>query len=375
MNVAIRDHAAMSSLTHWGARAYLDSRGWIRQGKKRDRATVHVKEHAGRTWEVLIPLDDTAVDYAETMAQCVSVLSAVEERSQLVVFSDLSASNADVIAMRSMNGLARDSLSFRVSVELFDNAYNLLASAARAAEQPLATYRGRLSAGVREYLDHVVPVTGSLEDHVLTLHSPVAPAIGAGRLFGEVQPFSRQVTSKLAGALASATTVISKAVTNDASEDFETAIRAGLSSNLCDSVANLAKVGGGMEISLSWAPSRPAGTENIRLYFKEHSAEVLQEIAESFRQYEPSLGEHVQGQIVKIERKRHRSEEVVSISTVREGRQVVLDTAFESKTYSDALRAFKDRIPVSVYGDVYRVGRRYELRNPRNLTLWSGLFK
>ena len=67
-------------------------------------------EHAGRTWEVLIPLDDTAVDYAESMAQCVSVLSVVEERSQLAVFSDLSASSADVIAMRSMNGLARDSL-------------------------------------------------------------------------------------------------------------------------------------------------------------------------------------------------------------------------------------------------------------------------
>ena len=364
----------MSSLTHWGARAYLDSRKWMQQGKKRDRATIHVKEHAGRTWEVLIPLDDTAVDYAESMAQCVSVLSVVEERSQLAVFSDLSASSADVIGMRSMNGLSRDSLSLRVSVDLFDNAYNLLASAARAAEQPLATYRGRLSAGVREYLDHVAPVTNCLEDHVLTLHSPVAPAIGAGRWFDEVQPFSRRVTSKLAGALESATTVISTAVTNDASEVFGPAICAGLSSNLCDSIANLAKVGRGIEISLSWAPSRPAGAENLRLYFKEHSAEVLQEVAESFRQYEPSLGEYVRGQIVKLERKRHRSERVVSISTVREGRQVVLDTTFERKTDSDVLRAFKDRIPISVYGDVYRVGRRYELRNPRNLTLLLGLF-
>ena len=375
MNVQIRDHAAVSSLTHWGARAYLDSRGWIRRGKKRDRATVHAMEHAGRTWEVLTPLDDTAVDYAESMAQCVSVLSVVEERSQLAVFSDLSASSADVIAMRSMNGLARDSLSLRMSVELFDNAYSLLASAARAAEQPLATYRGRLSAEIREYLDHVTPVTHSPEDRVLTLHSPVAPAIDAGRWFDEIQPFSRRVTSKLAGALESATTVISRAVTDDASEVFGPAIRAGLSSNLCDSVANLAKVGRGMEISLSWAPSRPAGTENIRLYFKEHSAEVLKEIAESFRQQEPSLGEHIRGQIVKLERKQPRSEGSASILTVREGRQVVLETRFERKTYNDFVRAFEHRIPIDVDGDVYRVGRRYELRNPRNLTLLSDLLE
>ena len=375
MKVAIRDHAAMSSLTHWGVRAYLDSRGWKRRGNKRDRATLHVKEHAERTWEVLIPLDDTAVDYAEFMAQCVSVLSVVEERSQLAVFSDLSASSADVIAMRSMNGLTRDSLSLRVSVNLFDNAYNLLASAARAAEQPLATYRGRLSAEVREYLDHVTPVTNSLEDHVLTLHSPVAPAIRAGRWFDEVQPFSRQVTSKLAGALESATTVISRAVANDASEVFGTAIRAGLSSNLCDSVANLAKIGRGVEISLSWAPSRPAGTENLRLHFKEHAAEVLQEVAESFRQCEPSLGEHVRGQIVKLERTHPQSEGLASISTHREGRIVVLDARFERKAYDSVLRAFKDRVPIGVDGDVYRVGRRYELRNPRNLTLLSAPYE
>ena len=102
MNVAIRDRDAMSSLTTWGVRAYLKSRGWMRQDGRRDRAAVYAKQHAGRIWEVLVPLRDTAVDYAESMARCLAVLATVEERSQLSVFGDLSAGSADVIRVRWM---------------------------------------------------------------------------------------------------------------------------------------------------------------------------------------------------------------------------------------------------------------------------------
>ena len=158
MNVAIRDRDAMSSLTTWGVRAYLKSRGWIRQDGRRDRAAVYAKQHAGRIWEVLVPLRDTAVDYAESMARCLAVLATVEERSQLSVFGDLSAGSADVIRVRSMNGATRHALSLRLATDLYGNAYGLLVSAARAAERPQATYRGRVSADVREYLDQVVVV-------------------------------------------------------------------------------------------------------------------------------------------------------------------------------------------------------------------------
>ena len=89
MKVQIRDREALSSLTTLNLRAYLKSRGWADAGQWGERATIHVKEYAGRDWEILVPLRDTVADYAESMAETVEILATVEERSQLDVFNDL----------------------------------------------------------------------------------------------------------------------------------------------------------------------------------------------------------------------------------------------------------------------------------------------
>ena len=91
MKVQIRDREALSSLTTLNLRAYLKSQGWADAGQWGERATIHVKEYAGRDWEILVPLRDTVADYAESMAETVEILATVEERSQLDVFDDLAA--------------------------------------------------------------------------------------------------------------------------------------------------------------------------------------------------------------------------------------------------------------------------------------------
>ena len=91
MKVQIRDREALSSLTTSNLRAYLQLQGWSDAGLWGERATIHVKEHGGRDWEILIPLRDTVADYAESMAEAVAVLAAVEDRSELDVFNDLAA--------------------------------------------------------------------------------------------------------------------------------------------------------------------------------------------------------------------------------------------------------------------------------------------
>ena len=54
-------------------------------------ATIFAKEYAERTWEIVVPHHDTVVGYAEGMAEAVTVLAEVEERSQLNVFDDLAS--------------------------------------------------------------------------------------------------------------------------------------------------------------------------------------------------------------------------------------------------------------------------------------------
>lgn len=372
MLVQIRDRAAMDALPIVNLRAYLNSQGWIDIGAWGERPiTVFAKEEGERTWEILVPHTDNIGGYAENMAESIAVLATVEDRSQLNVYYDLLGAGADTIRVRSMNGAAGESLSLRRRANLLSDAYRMLSSAARAAEKPQAVFRGPISSEVVEYLDNVRPLPGYQEGYAITLHSPVPAGFGTQQDFGDdyIPPFPRQVTTRLASALRHSSAAVSRAVVSDTLEPFREAVPNGVSANLCSSIAELAKKGGGVEIDLTWGKVRPSDVPTVPLRFSERSADVLTEAARLFRRDEPLLNEAVIGHIVKLEREITEFDGRATVVYVRRGRPIRMQATFEESAYDTVIRAFDDRVPVSVDGDVYRVGNTYELRNPRNLSL------
>ena len=372
MKVEIRDREALESLSLVSLLSYLRSHEWVNDGSwGGGRANLYLREHGGRTSHILVPVRDTVADYAESMAEAVDVLSTVEERSQLDVFHDLSATGADVIRMRPPNGAHKGSLSLRQSADLLNSAYGMLASVARSVEKPQAAYRGNLSAEVVEYLDNVQPLPGYYEGYTLTLHSPVPADIGRQGDFGDeyYAPFPRRTTLKLAQALESTNTAIGEVIVKDTLEPFEQAVPLGVSANLCDSLAALAKKGDGIEIDVSWADVRPADPPDSSFRFSEKSADILTEAAKSFRRNEPLLGESVIAHVVRLEREIKEFDGRAFISYVHDDRPIRMRVAFEEPAFNTVIQAFQERSPISLNGDIYRVGSAYELRNPRNLAL------
>ena len=372
MLVQIQDRMALSSLSILSLRSYLTSHGWASEGSWGTRpAIIYAKEHDGRSWEILVPTRDTIADYAESMAESVEVLAAVEERSQLDVFYDLSASGADVIKMRSTNGIGEKPLSLRQSASLLKDAYDMLAASARAAEKPRPAYRGKISSDVADYLDNVRPMPSQYQGYSLTLHSPVPVGFGRQEDFGDdfSPPFSRLATSKLAQGLGHASTAIEKVVADDSLEPFRQAVDYGVSANLCDSLAELANKGHGIEIDLTWAGVRPANVPDSHFQFSTTSAEILVEAAKSFRLNEPFLDERIVAQVVRLDREPDDFDGRTTVLYVRDGRPVRMQAEFEESSYNTVIQAFQQRDPISVDGDIYRIGNTYELRNPRNLSL------
>ena len=372
MKVEIRDREALSSLSLLSLRAYLKSRGWIAEGEWGHRATIYSTEYDGRKWEYLCPLRDTIADYAESMAEAVEILAIVEERSQLDVFHDLAGTGADVIHMRSPNGLAKEALSLRQNAEMFNDAYDMLASAARAAEKPKAAYRGGISRDVAGYLDEVQPLPGFHEGYILTLHSPVPAGFGRQIDFGDefTAPFPRRATSQLARALARTTNALDQAVAEDTLEPFEQGVEDGISANLCDSVAALANSGRGIIIGLFWAGVRPSNLPDAHFQFSEHSADILTEAAKFLRRRGPSPDERIMAQVVRLEREPHEFDgRAVMLALRDQGPPIRLQVEFEQPVYGIVIQAFDERNFISLDGDIFPVGNRYELRNPRNLSL------
>ena len=372
MIVQIRDRDALSSISIVSLRAYLNSRDWTDAGIWGERPiTVFAKEHEGRTWEILVPHRDTTGGYAENMAESVAVLAAVEERSELDVFYDLAATGADVIQVRSVNGRVRGSLSLRQSAGMLNDAYRMLEAGARAAEKPRAIYRGKLSADVAEYLDSVHPLPGYAQGYALTLHSPVPVGFERQEDLGDDfhAPFSRLVTIKLAQGLRHSSEALERVVSNDTLEPFRESVDSGVSANLCDSLAELAKQGNGVAIDLTWAGVRPSNVPDSSFRFSPASADILMEAAKSLRRREPSYDEQIVGLVVRLEKEPPEFEGKATIASVWDGRLTRMNVEFEQELYDAVISAFRDQTEVSLDGDVHPSGRGYELRNPRNLSV------
>ena len=374
MLVQIQDRAALSSLSIVSLRSYLNSHGWHNEGAWGSRpATIYSWEHGGRRWEILVSTRDTIADYAESMAESVAVLAAVEDRSQLDVFYDLSAAGSDVIQVRSANGKARETLSLRQSASMLNDAYKMLEAGARAVEKPRAIYRGKLSSDVAKYLDSVHPLPGYSQGYALTLHSPVPVEFERQEDLGDDfhAPFSRLVTTKLAQGLRHTSEAIERVVADDTLEPFREAVDSGVSANLCDSVAELAKNGEGIAIELTWAGVRPSSVPDPHFQFSSASADILVEAAKSIRRREPSYDEQIVGLVVRLEKEPREFDGKATIASVWDGRLTRMTVEFEQSVYDIVISAFRDQTQVGLDGDVHPSGNGYELRNPRNLQVKS----
>ena len=370
MLVQIRDSAALSSISIVSLRAYLNSREWADAGVWGKRTiTIFSKEHNNRTWEILVPHKDTIAGYAENMAETVAVLAEVEGRSQLDVFYDLSATSCDVVRLHSLNGVAKEPLSLRRSADLLQGSYGMLGYAARSVDTPRAAYRGGPNAEVADYLDNVRPIPGYTEGYSLTLHSSVPVGIGAQEDFwgNEHLPFARLVTNRLAQALEYAENAVAETIRQATPDPFIGAENYGVSANLCDSVAELAKKGNGIEINLIWAGDRSANAQTARFPFSKTSAEVLDEASKFLRTNEPSYDERIIAQVVRLEREPDEFDGRADILTLRDRRSTRIKVEFPESSYDKVIEAFRSHGLISLTGDIYKIGNRYELHHPRDL--------
>lgn len=378
MKVQIRDAETLSTLSIVGLRSYLDSKEWKNEGAWGDRpALIYVKEHAGRSWDILVPTRDTVADYPERMADAVAALAAVEDCSQLDILNNLKfAAFSDVIRLNSMNGIAREPISLRRSADLLDGTYRMVAAAADAVESPRAAYSGSHSSEVTEYLENVRQLPEYVEGYSLALYSHVPADIDnkQGFLGSEYDiPFARRATDKLAQALEHADAAISESVDKDTISPFEDAVGYGVSANLCASVANIVEKGKGVEIGIQWAAALPAKAPNAKFRFPEYSAGILNEAAKFVRETEPSTepsyNERLIAKVVRLDREPDEFDGLAVLLPRQGSHRGRIKAKFEKPDYDKVIQAFKDKREISLRGDIHKVGNTSELRNPRNLSI------
>lgn len=371
MKVQIEDADALRKVSRTALRAYLQSNGWIHAETWRNRILIWSKEYDGRNRDILMPLYEDSGSYATRIYEAVSLLAELEDRSQLDVYYDLMEAGADVIRLRLLNENSRFDESLSARANFLDWAQKLMESAARSVERPnQPVYRGRLSDRVADYMRSVRPLLGYGIGSDLVLHSRVPARYGQSDMGDDfLSPFGRKTTKALLEGLREAdkTAVTVNSGKVEIEEAFKQATCHGVSANLCEALAALAKQSRGVVVSVSWAAVRPAKAADSEFAFLESSADVLEEGAQWLRRKSPALNEYITGEIVRLDKENPGEFDGLATMTCElDGRSVGLHVQFEMEDRDEVVRAFREGIEVSVEGDIYREGKKHVLKNPRH---------
>ena len=375
MDVQIRDYSALSRVSPPLLSSYLETLGWTREENWRGRISVWSKMINGRRRQILVPLMESSDTYGVRISEAVSTLAEVEARSQLEIYHEAMSAGADVIRLKMLNGGAAAERSLSESADLLRNAREMVRSAARSADRPgQPVYRGRASSSVAEYMNGVRPLPGYEAGGDLILHSRVPPDYGEqidmGDDFGE--PFPRMATLALSHGIREADSIVREVHGGGKISLFENAAQRGVSANMCESVAALAKGQSGIGISVSWAVVRQPATVPSRgiVEFSESDADVLADGAKLLRRNNPFLDAQVIGEIVRLDRKSDEEFDGRAVMLYQmDRRPIALQVQFAPSDHNEVVRAFREGIEVSVNGDIHLEGRRYTLKNPRNFTV------
>lgn len=367
MKATIGDRDALRAITPSALVAYAIGEGWTRTARYGDHSDVY--ERLGAP-ELILPGTDALADYPTIVSDLLRVLSKEERRDELQIYRDLVGSDRDVIRVRAPQAGEDGSVSVDAGVELVLQARDMLMAAACAARDPRAAYRAGKNKDAANYMETVRLGQTEQGSYIVTLLAPVPPALdNVQTTFWPIEmdePFGRKVTRTLAKSLEASRKAAEQSLRGDGMTAFQQAIRQGVNANLCDALSMLIEKGAGLEVSVTWARTRPTPEARRVVTFQESECAIFKEAARRFRSLEPRPDERLEAYVVSLDRQQLAGPGKVTLKTFLEGQVVSVRTTLPTSMYHEAVQAHDEGFVVSITGDLKRVGQRWVLEEPRN---------
>ena len=370
------DRHVLRALNPRAVVGYLRSKGWQKKREFGPNAAVFGITIDGVDHELLVPVAQQAPDYQRVMEVLIEDLIKIDDRSPYELISDLSMAAFDVIRVRSSETDDIGSIRLSAGVELHEHARDLVLYTANvaAAKKPRAAWRGRRAEEVDDYLSALRLGQSQRGSFVISLLSPwdFIPAAEREQVdLSFIDPFGRRVTKTLGRALEAVKKALQEAATEGVQRPFQAVVKDGVSANLCQALAQIARNGEGADVSIRWSLTQPGvGEPTLRL--AREDAQSLTEAAHRLAEVEPLPDVAVQGHITNLKEEPKAFDGVTTIDALVEGkmRRVFVTFAKDDAAIRDALiDAFRYRKRISFTGQLSREGRRLKLENPRDLAV------
>lgn len=373
MKATLTDREALLAVSPAALRAYLEFEGWRKERPFGRFGQIYASEGPHGPSEIPVPFTNDVADYASSVLDIIAELSDIEGRDQLAIYRDLVGSDREVIRIRAPKADDDGSVEIEEGVDLVLNARDLMASAACSAHDPRAAYHLGKVVKATEYMKKVRLGQTERGSYVVTLLAPVPPAISPKQIEMwpemEEEPFERQVTRTLSSAMYAVQDAIHAINRGEGEEVLDRSVKFGVSANLCEALGNLVERGRGIDVSVTWARTRPTPEARSKIQFHEPAAEILKEAARHLRQCEPRRDERIFGYVVRLGREQEQEDGEVTFKTLIDGHTRSMKAALSAADYVIAYAAHGDRIPVSLTGDIDTRARPWRLTQVRDLRI------
>ena len=372
MTTLLLQEASFRAVSPAALSGYVRSLSWVKNRPYRDVSDVYVGEGLP---EIIVPRTQRIDDYAFVVGRLIEEFSKVADTDPLIIYQDLVNADRDVIRVRVPEADGH-SLPIEQGVGLVSSARDLLLAAACSLEDRRPVYRVGSNQSATEYLQRVRLGHTERGSFAVTLLPPVVPPevetqgrYDDGDRFRE-EPLERRMTGHFANTL-SATKSAAEETASGSVQAFATALASGASANFCEAMVYLIGPFPELEVSVSWALTRPVASRKRAFTFFQDESPILRAASESFRARGPKHDVRLFGKVGRLARYDGDEDGRITVRASVDGRVQSVNVVLSWEDYETAIITHHGGAVLGLEGDLERVGQRWHLRNPRVVDIIS----
>ena len=365
MITRLRDQERLLAVSPMALSAYASSAGWVKTETFGAHSDVYSGTHLP---EIIVPRTQNLGDYTDIVDRLISIFADVADVDELTLYNDLLVSDRDVIRARADNSDSDGSIDISAGANLISGARDMLLAAACSLDDPRALYRIGANRDANEMVSRVKLGQTERGSYVVTLlTSAIPPSLQVPLLPGlvrDVDPSVRRLTRHLARALTAVREATERATVGYVTA-FEERVPDGTSANLCEAVVQMVEPFPSLDVSMTWARTRPMPTARDIIRFSQDDIPILREAARTFRIREPKMDTRIFGYVQRLKRGDSETDGTVTLRASIDGNIQSVIAVLSPADYNRAIEAHQLKAPVIAEGDLDRFGQRWHLVNPR----------
>ncbi|MFE2532593.1 hypothetical protein [Streptomyces sp. NPDC059371] len=350
---------AASALAPTAVSQFLAAHHWELEATQSDIKQIWRLPRGGGVADarIMLPLATDYVDFKQRFNDTLFALGSIHDWDAVELYEQIVATRADLFFVRLDQAMLDGTIPFRQAELALESLYKMMRSAAKTAENPEGSGRGRTSASVTDFLEDDVRLGHTKRgSFIFTIVSRLGDQVPETDVTAEISPFPRRVMETLARGLET-----TRQLTQQWDDSvLESPGSRGLSTGLVESLEELTKPAHlrQLDLSFEWAAAEPRPDVGLATIVMDRDIfpELLAVRERLVRQEEPSRHVTLLGTVKKLSRDDSANDDddtaLVTVAADVNRKQRLVHMTLSGVDHDWAILAYQQRLPFTVSGDL-----------------------